>query len=157
MSRSLVALLLAIAVLFAASAVAQDQDCASCGNGCCWKTVTFQGSPLPVAFDAIVNGTKSGGPNGFYELVAEDSAAGTIQATYTTPQFGFVDDLYFECAEAAEGSACKSFSKSRLGTCDFGQNELNLEMILDFTNLAYVEEPICGCGTTSCGDDFPKP
>ncbi len=57
-----------------------------------------------------------------WEIVAADSAAGRIEATETTPWFGFKDDVVVRVRPAGEGSRIDVRSVSRVGKSDVGTN-----------------------------------
>lgn len=57
-----------------------------------------------------------------WELVAADSAAGRIEATATTPWFGFKDDVVVRVAAEGTGSRVDVRSTSRVGRSDVGTN-----------------------------------
>jgi uncharacterized protein (DUF1499 family) len=56
------------------------------------------------------------------EVVAADSAAGRIEATATTPWFGFKDDVVMRISPDAGGSKVDVRSVSRVGQSDVGTN-----------------------------------
>jgi uncharacterized protein (DUF1499 family) len=55
-------------------------------------------------------------------IVASDPAAGRIEATATTPWFGFKDDVVIRVAPADRGSRIDVRSVSRVGRGDLGTN-----------------------------------
>lgn len=57
-----------------------------------------------------------------WDIVAVNPAAGRIEATATTPWFGFKDDIVIRVAPAANGSRIDIRSHSRLGKGDLGAN-----------------------------------
>ncbi len=57
-----------------------------------------------------------------WEIVAADSAAGRIEATATTPWFGFKDDVVVRITPEASGSRVDVRSVSRVGKSDVGAN-----------------------------------
>jgi uncharacterized protein (DUF1499 family) len=72
----------------------------------------------PVAFDtALANARQMG-----WDIVASDSAAGRIEATATTPWFGFKDDVVVRVTPADKGSRIDVRSVSRVGKGDLGAN-----------------------------------
>ncbi|MBA3521007.1 MAG: DUF1499 domain-containing protein, partial [Gemmatimonadales bacterium] len=57
-----------------------------------------------------------------WELVAADSGSGRIEATATTPWFGFKDDVVVRVSSAGSGSRIDVRSVSRVGGSDVGAN-----------------------------------
>jgi uncharacterized protein (DUF1499 family) len=57
-----------------------------------------------------------------WEIVAADVAAGRIEATATTPWFGFRDDIVVRVAPTPTGSRIDVRSVSRVGKSDLGAN-----------------------------------
>lgn len=57
-----------------------------------------------------------------WEIVAEKAAEGRIEATATTPWFGFKDDIVIRVVAIPEGSRIDVRSKSRVGRSDVGAN-----------------------------------
>lgn len=57
-----------------------------------------------------------------WTIVATDDAAGRIEATTTTPWFGFTDDIVIRVAADPGGSRVDVRSVSRVGTSDLGAN-----------------------------------
>ena len=57
-----------------------------------------------------------------WEVVAADAAAGRIEATATTPWFGFKDDVVVRVRPAPAGSRIDARSLSRVGKSDVGTN-----------------------------------
>ncbi len=57
-----------------------------------------------------------------WEIVAADSGAGRIEATATTPWFGFKDDVVVRIAPEGAGSRVDVRSVSRVGKSDVGEN-----------------------------------
>jgi uncharacterized protein (DUF1499 family) len=57
-----------------------------------------------------------------WNIVAEDAAAGRIEATATTPWFGFRDDVVIRIAPEGAGSRVDIRSLSRVGKGDLGTN-----------------------------------
>ena len=57
-----------------------------------------------------------------WTIVAADAAAGRIEATATTPWFGFTDDVVIRVAPDARGSRVDIRSVSRVGKSDLGAN-----------------------------------
>ncbi len=70
------------------------------------------------AFDAALAAARSMG----WTIVASDPASGRIEATATTPWFGFSDDVVIRVAPAARGSRIDVRSVSRVGRSDLGAN-----------------------------------
>ena len=74
--------------------------------------------PPPAAFDAALAAARSMG----WTIVAADAASGRIEATATTPWFGFRDDVVIRVAPDARGSRIDVRSVSRVGKSDLGAN-----------------------------------
>lgn len=70
------------------------------------------------AFDAALAAARAMG----WTIVAADAAAGRIEATATTPWFGFRDDVVIRVAPDARGSRIDVRSVSRVGRSDLGAN-----------------------------------
>jgi uncharacterized protein (DUF1499 family) len=65
-----------------------------------------------------------------WDLVASDSAAGKIEATATTPWFGFKDDVVVRITPASMGSRVDVRSVSRVGGSDVGTNARRIRKFL---------------------------
>ena len=65
-----------------------------------------------------------------WEIVAVDVAAGRIEATATTPWFGFRDDIVVRVAPAPTGSRIDVRSVSRVGKSDLGANAKRIRAFL---------------------------
>ncbi|MEO5700960.1 MAG: DUF1499 domain-containing protein [Casimicrobiaceae bacterium] len=70
------------------------------------------------AFDAVLALVGTMG----WEVVASDPAAGRIEATATTPWFGFKDDVVIRITPADRASRIDMRSHSRVGRSDLGAN-----------------------------------
>lgn len=57
-----------------------------------------------------------------WEIVAEKAAEGRIEATATTPWFGFKDDIVIRVVATSGGARVDVRSKSRVGRSDVGAN-----------------------------------
>ena len=57
-----------------------------------------------------------------WEIVAAAPAEGRLEATATTPWFGFKDDVVVRVTPAGTGSRVDMRSKSRVGRSDLGAN-----------------------------------
>jgi signal transduction histidine kinase len=57
-----------------------------------------------------------------WQIIASDEAAGRIEATATTPWFGFTDDVVIRVASEGTGSRIDVRSVSRVGRSDLGAN-----------------------------------
>jgi uncharacterized protein (DUF1499 family) len=57
-----------------------------------------------------------------WTMVAQDSSAGTIEASDTTFWFGFTDDVVIRVAADGDGSRIDVRSLSRIGRSDVGAN-----------------------------------
>jgi uncharacterized protein (DUF1499 family) len=71
-----------------------------------------------------------------WDLVAADSTSGRIEATATTPWFGFKDDVVVRIQPERTGSRIDVRSVSRVGKSDLGTNAKRIR-----TYLAYIDEP----------------
>jgi uncharacterized protein (DUF1499 family) len=65
-----------------------------------------------------------------WELVASDSTAGRIEATATTPWFGFKDDVVVRVRPEGSGSRIDVRSVSRVGKSDVGANAQRIRTYL---------------------------
>ncbi len=65
-----------------------------------------------------------------WDLVATDSTAGRIEATATTPWFGFKDDVIVRITPASMGSRVDVRSVSRVGGSDVGTNARRIRKFL---------------------------
>jgi uncharacterized protein (DUF1499 family) len=65
-----------------------------------------------------------------WELVASDSTAGRIEATATTPWFGFKDDVVVRVRPEGSGSRIDVRSVSRVGKSDVGANAKRIRAYL---------------------------
>ncbi len=65
-----------------------------------------------------------------WEIVAADAAAGRIEATATTPWFGFRDDVAIRVTPTAAGSRIDVRSVSRVGKGDLGANARRIRAYL---------------------------
>ena len=66
-----------------------------------------------------------------WEIAAADAAAGRVEATATTPWFGFRDDVVIRVTPAPAGSRVDVRSVSRVGTSDLGTNAKRIRTFLD--------------------------
>jgi uncharacterized protein (DUF1499 family) len=88
--------------------------------------------PLDVAtapdatFARVLEVVKSSG----WTLVASDAASGRIEATATTPWFGFHDDVVIRITPTSTGSRIDVRSHSRLGRGDLGANAKRIRAFL---------------------------
>jgi uncharacterized protein (DUF1499 family) len=64
-------------------------------------------------------------------IVSAESGDGRIEATATTPFFGFRDDVVIRVAPTAKGSRIDVRSVSRIGRSDLGANARRVETYLD--------------------------
>ena len=89
--------------------------------------------PLPpaAAFARALDAARGMG----WEIAAADPAAGRIEATATTPWFGFHDDIVVRIVPAQEGNGAGSRvdvrSVSRVGRGDFGTNAKRIRAYLE--------------------------
>ena len=65
-----------------------------------------------------------------WEVAAADAAAGRIEATATTPWFGFRDDVVIRVAPSPAGSRIDVRSVSRVGKSDLGTNARRIRAYL---------------------------
>ncbi len=65
-----------------------------------------------------------------WQIVATDEAAGRIEATATTPWFGFTDDVVVRVVPAGTGSRIDVRSVSRVGRSDLGANAKRIRAYL---------------------------
>lgn len=65
-----------------------------------------------------------------WQIVATDEATGRIEATATTPWFGFTDDVVVRVAPAGAGSRIDVRSVSRVGRSDLGANAKRIRAYL---------------------------
>jgi uncharacterized protein (DUF1499 family) len=66
-----------------------------------------------------------------WEIVAADSTAGRIEATATTPWFGFKDDVVVRITPEGPGSRVDVRSVSRVGMSDVGTNAARIREYLE--------------------------
>jgi len=66
-----------------------------------------------------------------WEIVAAVPAEGRIEATDTTPWFGFKDDVVIRIRPQGTASRVDIRSKSRVGTSDRGANAARIDGCLD--------------------------
>jgi uncharacterized protein (DUF1499 family) len=85
--------------------------------------------PLPPA-DAYARALAAARGMG-WDIVASDAAAGRIEATATTPWFGFRDDVVVRIVPAPGGSRLDVRSVSRVGRGDFGTNAKRIRAYLE--------------------------
>jgi len=74
--------------------------------------------PVAAAFDAALAAARDLG----WQIVASDPATGRIEATATTPWFGFRDDVVIRVVPSGAGSRIDIRSLSRIGRGDLGAN-----------------------------------
>lgn len=65
-----------------------------------------------------------------WEIVGEHAAEGRIEATATTPWFGFKDDIVIRVRQAPGGARIDVRSKSRVGRSDIGANAARIRAFL---------------------------
>ena len=85
--------------------------------------------PLPPA-DAFARALATAKDMG-WEIAAADAPAGRIEATATTPWFGFRDDVVIRVTPAPAGSRIDVRSVSRIGKSDLGTNAKRIRTFLD--------------------------
>jgi uncharacterized protein (DUF1499 family) len=64
------------------------------------------------------------------DLTGSDEAAGRLEASHTSPWFGFTDDIVVRITETPEGTRVDVRSKSRVGRSDLGQNAKRIRAFL---------------------------
>ncbi len=84
------------------------------------------GVPPGVAFGRAHDAAESMG----WEIVASDAVAGRIEATATTPWFGFKDDIVVRVSPSGQGSRIDVRSVSRVGRSDIGTNAKRIREFL---------------------------
>jgi uncharacterized protein (DUF1499 family) len=82
--------------------------------------------PPDAAFARALDAAKSFG----WEIDAADAASGRIEATATTPWFGFHDDVVIRVTPTPSGSRIDVRSLSRVGKGDFGTNAKRIRAYL---------------------------
>ena len=82
--------------------------------------------PPPAAFEAALADAQQMG----WDIVAADPTAGRIEATATTPWFGFKDDVVIRVRPAGAGSRIDIRSVSRVGKSDLGANARRVRQYL---------------------------
>lgn len=90
------------------------------------ETLRFQ-RPAEDVLDASVTVSQAMG----WELVSVDADNGYLEATATTPWFGFKDDVVIRIRATAEGSELDIRSKSRIGGSDLGTNAERIRTFRD--------------------------
>ena len=85
--------------------------------------------PPDAAFERALSAVHALG----WELVADDTGAGRIEATDTTFWYGFKDDVVVRIRPDGGGSRIDVRSKSRVGRSDVGANAARIR--------AYAEQP----------------
>lgn len=83
--------------------------------------------PPAEAFDVALAAANDMG----WEIVEADEADGKIEATATTPWFGFKDDVVVRVSPAGDGSRIDVRSVSRIGRGDMGQNAKRVRAYID--------------------------
>lgn len=82
--------------------------------------------PPALAFKAALAEAKNSG----WKIVAQDSAAGRIEATATTRWYGFKDDVVVRIQPAGRGTKVDVRSVSRVGRSDVGTNAARIRKYL---------------------------
>jgi len=83
-------------------------------------------APPEAAFARALDTAKSFG----WQINATDAASGRIEATATTPWFGFHDDVVIRVTPTATGSRVDIRSHSRVGRSDLGTNAKRIREFL---------------------------
>ena len=84
----------------------------------------------PTAFAKALDAAKRMG----WAIVATDPVTGRIEATATTPWFGFKDDVVIRITPEPGGSRLDIRSVSRVGQSDLGANAARIRAYLDLLN-----------------------
>ena len=82
--------------------------------------------PTAEAFDRALATAEAMG----WEVIASVTSEGRIEATATTPMFGFKDDVVIRIREAGTGSRIDLRSLSRVGRSDLGANARRIRAFL---------------------------
>ncbi len=69
-----------------------------------------------------------------WAIVAADPVAGRIEATATTPWFGFKDDVVIRITPEPGGSRLDIRSVSRVGKSDLGANAARIRAYVELLN-----------------------
>ena len=77
---------------------------------------------LPAPLDRVLAAAEAAARGLGWEIVAVAPAEGRLEATATTPWFGFKDDVVVRVERAGTGSRVDVRSKSRVGHSDLGVN-----------------------------------
>lgn len=85
---------------------------------------------LPVAVQVAFNRALDAARSMGWEIIARDAAAGRIEATATTPWFGFKDDIVIRVTPEGTSSRIDVRSKSRVGQSDVGANARRIRAYL---------------------------
>jgi uncharacterized protein (DUF1499 family) len=93
------------------------------------KPVELEAWP-PTAFARALDTAKRMG----WEIVATDPVAGRIEATATTPWFGFKDDVVIRITPGPGGSRVDIRSVSRVGKSDLGANAARIRAYVELLN-----------------------
>jgi uncharacterized protein (DUF1499 family) len=93
------------------------------------KTQTYSQSPEAI-FTATVNALESMG----LEIVSANNVTGKIEASDTTPWFGFVDDVVVRIKQNDKFTILDARSKSRIGRSDLGKNAERLTLLFTTVN-----------------------
>jgi uncharacterized protein (DUF1499 family) len=83
--------------------------------------------PPDAAFARALDTAKSFG----WQIDGTDAASGRIEATATTPWFGFLDDIVIRVTPTATGSRVDIRSHSRVGRSDLGTNAKRIRAFLE--------------------------
>ena len=86
---------------------------------------------LPLPPEAALGRARNAAQDMGWEVVATDFAAGRIEATDTTPWFGFKDDIVVRVTPAGAGSRIDVRSVSRVGRSDIGTNAKRIRAYLE--------------------------
>jgi hypothetical protein len=86
--------------------------------------------PVPEAYARALQAARAMG----WEIAAADSGTGRIEATATTPWFGFKDDVIVRIRPQGDGSRLDVRSVSRVGLSDIGANAARIREYLSKLN-----------------------
>ena len=85
---------------------------------------------LPAPPDRVFTAVEAAARGRGWEIVAVVPAEGRLEATATTPWFGFKDDVVVRVTPAGTGSRVDVRSKSRVGRSDLGANAKRIRAFL---------------------------
>lgn len=92
---------------------------------------------LPAPPDQVFNRALTAAQQAGWEIVTADQSAGRIEATDTTPWFGFKDDVVVRLTPWGSGTRVDVRSVSRVGVSDVGTNAKRIRDYLDSLQAAF--------------------